>query len=369
MSSSNATRTFLRNESLHADERIRCSLQSCKLSQNISQLEYCLKTSNCESHKRNLQCLIYLLELLLSEFQDVNGRKYELSCIKFSEAYDIFISYLGQDEYSASLLRHDQSRKIQFRDLLLHPNFGLCVYLVSGQHERYIVLRPDDVDISNSLRLLIDDVDKEQEKIDKDLLSKLFNVMDTEWDKKVLRYVLARFFSLNQYEKLGMDRQMITKERKDIECLLEDLKIIEEKARCDVVQNLTQQNNSLSTRIAQTRRLLMEKESKWTTAQHEERKEHLSDLLSQRNKLVPLLESANRGNFKDLSTRINYAQKKFIKLKRLKMRKVGSGRKSLIDSDGEKFVAKAIETKATAHGRRHDSTLYLGHSLRGKTTS
>ena len=178
--------------------------------------------------------------------------------------------------------------------------------------------------------------------------------------------ILARFFSLNQYEKLGMDRQMITKERKDIEYLLEDLKIIEEKARCDVVQNLTQQNNSLSTRIAQTRRLLMEKESKWTTAQHEERKEHLSDLLSQRNKLVPLLESANRGNFKDLSTRINYAQKKFIKLKRLKMRKVGSGRKSLIDSDGEKFVAKAIETKATAHGRRHDSTLYLGHRVKKK---
>lgn len=43
----------------------------------------------------------------------------------------------------------------------------------------------------------------------------------------------------------------------------------------------------------------------------------------------------------------------------MKKRKRSCGAPSLLDSDDEKAIAKAIEEKSTAHGRRHDMVLYI----------
>ncbi|CAC5360002.1 unnamed protein product [Mytilus coruscus] len=48
----------------------------------------------------------------------------------------------------------------------------------------------------------------------------------------------------------------------------------------------------------------------------------------------------------------------------LKKRKLGAGPKEKIDDEDEDFLLNCIESKATAHGRRHDSVLYLNHSVR-----
>ncbi|CAG2187339.1 unnamed protein product [Mytilus edulis] len=44
--------------------------------------------------------------------------------------------------------------------------------------------------------------------------------------------------------------------------------------------------------------------------------------------------------------------------------KLGAGPKEKIDEEDEDFLLNCIESKATAHGRRHDSVLYLNHSVR-----
>ncbi len=41
----------------------------------------------------------------------------------------------------------------------------------------------------------------------------------------------------------------------------------------------------------------------------------------------------------------------------------GQGRKPLIDSDTEEKIAKAIEDKATYHGRRHNTTMYMNRRV------
>lgn len=51
---------------------------------------------------------------------------------------------------------------------------------------------------------------------------------------------------------------------------------------------------------------------------------------------------------------------------RIKRRKLGQGAHSKVDSDDEEFVVKCIEDKATSHGRRHDSVLYLNHRVKAK---
>lgn len=55
---------------------------------------------------------------------------------------------------------------------------------------------------------------------------------------------------------------------------------------------------------------------------------------------------------------------RLIKEGRLKNRKAGAGAKPLLDFKDEEFIAKAIESKSSAHGRRHDATLYLNHRLK-----
>ena len=51
-------------------------------------------------------------------------------------------------------------------------------------------------------------------------------------------------------------------------------------------------------------------------------------------------------------------QEKLVNERRLKKGKLGSGRTRVIDVGGERFIARCIEEKATAHGRRHDDKLY-----------
>lgn len=45
--------------------------------------------------------------------------------------------------------------------------------------------------------------------------------------------------------------------------------------------------------------------------------------------------------------------------RRLKRRRRGAGAPTLLDEEDEDFVAKSIEDKATYHGRRHNTVMYV----------
>ncbi|CAB4005466.1 RNA-directed DNA polymerase from transposon X-element [Paramuricea clavata] len=49
---------------------------------------------------------------------------------------------------------------------------------------------------------------------------------------------------------------------------------------------------------------------------------------------------------------------------RLKKGKLGAGAPQLLDSEDETFIAKAISTKSTCHGRRHETTLFTNHRVK-----
>ena len=57
---------------------------------------------------------------------------------------------------------------------------------------------------------------------------------------------------------------------------------------------------------------------------------------------------------------------KLIINNRLGLRALGSGRKEEMDETDENFLLTCIQNKATAHGRRHDSVLYLNHRVKKK---
>ena len=53
-----------------------------------------------------------------------------------------------------------------------------------------------------------------------------------------------------------------------------------------------------------------------------------------------------------------------IDSKRIKRRKLGAGAPSLLDSEDEEFIANAISSKSTCHGRRHETTLFKNHRVK-----
>ena len=86
----------------------------------------------------------------------------------------------------------DHVLKTYFKDLILHPDYGLCIYIVGMCGERYICLRPDNANISCIFDALAEKAKQEDAScIDVPELKNLMELMDTEWDKKVLCYVLS----------------------------------------------------------------------------------------------------------------------------------------------------------------------------------
>ena len=186
--SQNSTRSTVRHES-HILDLVKRSLQTCRLSQNESVLLSLKARTNDSVRVKKFDCLLYILRLLIADVPNDNGKSYTQSYIKFNEAYDIYLAFSGLSE-QADILKKDKDRKKQFRDMLLHPLHGLCVYIVKRYESDYVILRPDDVDISYVLnQLAVPDSEKKLRPLQEEMLSNLLSSKDTEWDKKELRYV------------------------------------------------------------------------------------------------------------------------------------------------------------------------------------
>ena len=110
---------------------------------------------------------------------------------------------------------------------------------------------------------------------------------------------------------------------------------------------------------------LLEKSNLWREYQLEDLKEKIVDLTEELVD-VELLRIKDESKLDSLKLCIKRIKKNIIHERRLKLRKRGRGRKVLIDENDEIFLVKAIENKATAHGRRKDSALYLNHRVKEK---
>ncbi|CAC5384100.1 unnamed protein product [Mytilus coruscus] len=89
-------------------------------------------------------------------------------------------------------------------------------------------------------------------------------------------------------------------------------------------------------------------------------KELLEESLNSKSTLLLQEDKYSVQKFKQATKRL---AKKLIAENRIKSRRLGAGPKPLLDSDDEDFIARAIESKSSAHGRRHDSIMYLNHRV------
>ena len=67
---------------------------------------------------------------------------------------------------------------------------------------------------------------------------------------------------------------------------------------------------------------------------------------------------------KNLSHMIKRCKIKIENEERFGKRKLGSGRHEKLDETDEKFILECIESKSTAHGRRHDQVMYCSRRVK-----
>ena len=136
--STNRTRTEIRQKS-KVSEYIQWSLQSCQQSDTANILEshlLCLQTDSIQN--RHMRVLIYINECLHAKVPGENNIEKSSSFMTFTEGYQIFLGF--SYEQNITMLVNDRHIKKHFRELLLHPKYGFCVYIVVYLQTEY---RPD----------------------------------------------------------------------------------------------------------------------------------------------------------------------------------------------------------------------------------
>ena len=78
------------------------------------------------------------------------------------------------------------------------------------------------------------------------------------------------------------------------------------------------------------------------------RKEVLQERLNSNKELLQQNDNYCRQRLKQASKKIT---RRLVLDNRLKLRKLGAGAPVLLDSEDEEFIAKALESKSTVHGR------------------
>jgi hypothetical protein len=190
--------------------------------------------------------------------------------------------------------------------------------------------------------------------------------MDTEFDKNVLRSVLALSHSRPELYNLGIDASS-AKQRIN--------KIIEVAKECenaliageDLVRiHLLEKQDKLQREMVEASNTLEKKRNVWPEKRVEDLEDSIISIKEKLNDVGSQLSSEDTSAKEKTRRAAKRRAQSLLNESRIKRRKLGAGRPGEIDEDEERFLLKAIEDMSTAHGRRHDTVMYLHHRVKAK---
>lgn len=187
------------------------SLQPCSLKDNRRVLHNILeKTKASQNDQKNrILGLIAVLDAIQCEHIGRDGKAYHNSFVRFDAAMELFFAYHNK---GAPFVNTDKDK---FLYALLHEKWGLCVYVVFVEHlnHRLIVLRPDSCNIETFLDTISRPADgmasENTLKLSRENVKEILATVDTEWDRKVARVLLAAERSGSKIDKLGISADII----------------------------------------------------------------------------------------------------------------------------------------------------------------
>ena len=339
-------------------------MQCCSLSTNLSLLNDYLEKSRSQNEIDKFNGLIAVLDELTAKSVK-NGISCVQSILSIEYALEVYLGY--KTDYVAGTKTADDRKS--FEDNLLHPQYGLRVYVVNlpFTKERFIVLKPNDVDLAPIFNcfarsFLQGDVTKSRIPVRCDVIQGIILTVDTEWDRKVARVLLCANRTRSEIEMLGINSQHVvsaTKKVLDTATKWEDTKLTSK----DIVKKrLHMKVEKLTNEIGEIDKLLAKKRGVWSEARIQDLVEKRLFASGRLDSLKEMLKTENSVKFKQMITR--QAKQLFENNRAKKRKKSNQGRPVLIDSDDEDFISKAIEDKSSYHGRRSDLVLYTNKRVK-----
>ena len=118
------------------------------------------------------------------------------------------------------------------KDILLHPETGLNVVIVTHAVtlERFVVLNDPSCDVSMFLNhftqeFLPGDENADQLRLDQETVSALLKSMDTEYDRSILRAIIALLHTRSETVNLGIDSTLARRKIKEVVKVAEECRM------------------------------------------------------------------------------------------------------------------------------------------------
>ena len=131
-----------------------------------------------------------------------------------------------------------------------------------------------------------------------------------------------------------------------------------------VNQRVMESIEKLESEIANLTALKASKEGKWSTTRLQEVQNDIDIATENITRKKELIEQDSPYKKQKLNQMIKRKADGLIEASPTKRRRLGAGPTEKIDSECEEFIANAIETKATYHGRRHDTVMYTNRRVK-----
>lgn len=353
------------------DIDVRVSRQQCELVGFPLLLNYHYteaKTSNNTKKQKKLQGLLEIHNHLLLKPDDNSVE--HIGYIDFDIAHEL---YCGHQE--------QHIEKKDFRDILLHPNYGLCVYVANFLqfNKRYIILKTQTLDLPSFIADINNMINRDKDAstqagkirldLDKVGLKHLLDSMDSEWDKTCAKVMLAANRSRGEIEELGLLPDAVVNNVKQVRNVIVKIEETETAAHETVLLRLRQRQQNLKVKVDECTSVIEQKVGKWhdyRISDVYEKLDVLKEQLEENDTQINCLEKpdeADKYTKQKVRQRIKRTANQLEYCNRIKKRKLGAGAKTLLDSS-EEFIAKAIEDKATYHGRRHNPVMFTNRRVK-----
>lgn len=253
---------------------------------------------------------------------------------------------------------------LRFKEGVYSSNYGMWV------SSRYILLKSDDIDIPGIANEIIkvikevqdDKVINKRMNLDYAHVNQLLTSMDTEYDRNVAKGFLAALSSRQELYRLGIKPDRIVGQLPRIIEASEEAINATDAAEDIVVSRLNDRRDRIEKQEDEiTRKLNHYAFSEKTKV---DMQQHIELLQTRKQEAIDLLARADKTSKRKFNQSRKRVAKQLLEKNRIKRRKLGAGRPEAMGEEEEEFIAKCIADKSTAHGRRHNTTLYLNHRVK-----
>lgn len=337
-------------------ENLRKSLQSCKASENQEKLEGLAVFFRKNTVKtRILEGLLYILRQLLASYDGSKAFGY----LRFNDAYGIFCGFMEREVEDK-----------EFRNHLLHEEYGLCVYVIKVLDNSYIILQNDTVAIGKFLLELDQVLSKDKADnfsrfdLNVESLKRVLQSMDTEYEKSVLKAMIFATASRKKVQELGIKPDNAVKLLNKVVTASTDCERANEAAEDILKLRDGEKLKVIDEKITAIDKILSRRESLISERKKADLIAEKSSLEDRKEGIQKDLQQSDPQSLRRLQQRKRRLAKTLIDKNRVKRRKLGAGAKKSLDTEDEEFIARSIEETSTAHGRRHDTVLYSHHHVK-----